>query len=148
MAHRGWSFLGGVLIVSTVTYLNMSTIQILAKDMQDTLNRESRKLQAARSGSKSASTSTSQPGTKRGSPLEGNVRVRRVEDVVTWSTTGRVADRIKKMWNEDIEKSIRKVQKTDWERMGRGFGEHVKRAKERIVGTFERMGEEGGKKST
>src|SRR5579859_2504444 len=144
MATRSWSFLGGLLIVSTITYLNISTIQILAKDMQASLERESRKLQAAKSASKTSATS----GTKTDSDAERGSVTPRIGDLVKWPTTTRVADRIKKMWNEDIEKGIRQVQKTDWERMGRGFKEHMMRAKERMATSFERMGEETKKKST
>lgn len=136
MSSRGWSFVGGLLIVSTITYLNISTITLLSENIQSSLSRESKKLDAAKNRSQQAS-----PDTTVG-------HVPRVGDIVKWPTTTRVADRIKKMWNEDIEKGIRQVQKTDWERMGREFREHMKRARERVATSFERMGEDSTKKST
>lgn len=142
MSTRGWSFLGGLLIVSTITYLNITTITILSKDIQTSLSREAKKLEAAKDKPQSSSSSTS-PGTA--AAADGVVRV---GDIVKWPTTTSVADRIKKMWNEDIEKGIRQVQNTDWERMGRGFKEHMIRAKERMATSLERMGEETKKKST
>jgi|SRR5579859_5263263 len=138
MSTRGWSFLGGLLIVSTITYLNITTITILSKDIQTSLSRESKKLEEAAKAKSTSGTAAS----------AADGQVVRVGDIVKWPTTTRVADRIKKMWNEDIEKGIRQVQNTDWERMGRGFKEHMMRAKERMATSFERMGEETKKKST
>ena len=120
--------------MSTITYLNITTITILSNDIQTSLSRESKKLEAAKAKS-------NQP------PVAEDGQVVRVGDILKWPTTTRVADRIKKMWNEDIEKGIRQVQNTDWERMGRGFKEHMGRAKERMATSFERMGEETKKKS-
>jgi hypothetical protein len=141
---RGWSFLGGLLIVSTITYLNITTITILSKDIQTSLSRESKKLEAA--ANKNKHPSQQQP---QHQSSESSIPAPQMGDIIKWPiTTTRVADRIKKMWNQDIEKGIRQVQKTDWERLGRGFKEHMKRAQERIVTSFERMGEDSTKKST
>jgi hypothetical protein len=139
ISTRGWSFLGGLLIVSTVTYINIQSITIVAKDMQSTLSRESKKLQSA--SKPTASTTTDKFPTDEETLKMG--------DTVKWFTTTRVVDRIKKMWNEDIEKGIRQVQNTDWERMSRGFGEHMKRAQERMATSFARnIGEDTKKKKS
>jgi hypothetical protein len=122
---RGWSFVGGLMVVTTITYLNLTTITVIAKDIQSALIRERKKLDDA--------------AKKPQSP--------RMADIVKWPTPTRVADRVKKMWNEDIEKSVRRMQTTDWERMGRAVEAHMKRAKERMAVSFERMGEDSKKKS-
>ena len=138
---RGWSFVGGLMIVTTITYLNMTTITVIAKDIQTSLIRERKKLDDARNNSiQSSSSTTATTSTPQQPPKLG--------DIIKWSTTTRVADRIKKMWNEDIERSVRRMQNTDWERMGRAVEGHMKRARERIATSFERMGEDSKKNST
>jgi len=134
---RGWSFVGGLMIVTTITYLNMSTITIIAKDIQTSLIRERKKLDDARNASQSTSSTTS-----------ASAQPPKLGDMVKWPTTTRVADRIKKMWNEDIERSVRRLQNTDWDRMGRTVEGHIKRARERISNSFERLGEDSKKNST
>lgn len=126
---RGWSFVGGLMVVTTITYLNLTTITVIAKDIQSALIRERKKLDDA---AKKTQSSPQSP---------------RMVDMVKWPTPTRVADRVKKMWNQDIEKSVRRMQTTDWERMGRAVEAHMKRAKERMAVSFERMGEDSKKKS-
>jgi hypothetical protein len=116
------------MIVTSVTYLNMTAIKAIARDMGMSLERERRKLEAARNLNQTSS-DTPVPAPKR--PL----------DV-------RVSERMKKMWNSDIESTVRRMQKTDWERMGRSVGNHIIQAKERIAGSFERIAEEDGKKKS
>jgi len=133
---KGWPFIGGLLIVTTITYLNMTTITVIAKDFQTKLLKERRRLENARNSQTSGSTDTpvTNPSTNVGS-------------LVKWPSSTRVSDRVKKMWNNDIERSVRRLQNTDWERMGRNVEQHVKRARERIATSFERMGEDSKKKS-
>ena len=133
---KGWPFIGGLLIVTTITYLNITTITVVAKDIQTKLLQERRRLENARNSqiSGSSDTSTTNPSTSVGS-------------LAKWPSPTRVTDRVKKMWNDDIERSVRRLQKTDWERMGRNVGQHVKRARERMATSFERMGEDSKKKS-
>jgi Altered inheritance of mitochondria 5 len=128
---RGWPFLGGMLIVTTVTYLNMTTITAIVSDIQSSLVRERRKLDNARH-------SHAVPDSPETPKADGSVKL---------STSTRVADRIRKIWNEDIERSVRRMQNTDWERMGRAVEAHVKRARERMASSFERLGEDSKKKS-
>jgi hypothetical protein len=128
---RGWPFLGGMLIVTTVTYLNMSTITAIVSDIQSSLIRERRKLDNARH---------SQAG-------PDSLETPKIDSIVKSPTSTRVSDRIKKIWNEDIERSVRRMQNTDWERMGRAVEAHVKRARERMASSFERLGEDSKKKS-
>lgn len=135
---RGWSFVGGLMIVTTITYLNLTTISVIAKDIQSSLIKEREKLDKARASS---------TATKSSRQRSGQVKPARLQDVIRWPTTKRIADRIKKMWNRDIEKSVRRIQKTDWEKVGSAVQGHMKRARERMVTSFERMGE-GSKKST
>jgi hypothetical protein len=138
---RGWSFVGGLMIVTTITYLNMTTITIIAKDIQTSLIRERKKLDDARNNSaQSSSSATTATSSTQDPPKLG--------DIITWPTTTRVADRMKKIWNEDIERSVRRMQNTDWERMGRAVEGHMKRARERMATSFERMGEDSKKNST
>lgn len=120
------------MIVTTITYLNMTTITVVAKDIQTSLQRERKKLDEARTTTTSTPESSRQP---------------RVGDMIKWSATTKVADRIKKMWNEDIEKSVRRLQNTDWEKVGKAVEGHMKRARERMATSFDRMGEDS-KKST
>jgi hypothetical protein len=132
---RGWSFVGGLMIVTTITYLNMTTITAIAKDIQASLVRERKKLDDARNAQAQASGTT-----------DSSQQPAKVGDI-KWATTTRVAERIKKMWNEDIERSVRRMQNTDWERMGRSLESHLKRARERMATSLERMGEDSKKKS-
>jgi hypothetical protein len=125
------------MIVTTITYLNMTTISVIAKDIQSSLVKERKKLDDARTSA--AATTQASPSTEGSRP--------RVKDMISWPTTTRVADRIKKMWNEDIEKSVRRLQETDWEKVGGAVQDHMKRARQRMVTSFERMGEDS-KKST
>jgi len=110
----------------------MTTITVIAKDIQTSLLKERKKLEEAR-------TSTQTPTSESRTP--------RMAEVLSWPTTTRVADRIKRIWNEDIEKSVRRLQKTDWEKVGSAVQSHMKRARERMATSLERMGEDS-KKST
>src|SRR5947207_2103612 len=139
---RGWSFVGGLMIVTTITYINMNTITIIAKDIQTTLIRERKKLDDARNNSSSSSTTAT---TTTASPQQLPPKL---GDIIKWPTTTRVSDRMKKMWNEDIERSVRRMQNTDWERMGRAVEAHMKRARERMATSFKRMGGDSKKNST
>ena len=123
------------MVVTTITYLNMTTITVVAKDIKTSLIRERKRLDDARHSPQQTSTDSPQPPPKVG-------------DMVKWPTPTRIADRVKKMWNEDIERSVRRMQNTDWERMGRTLEAHVKRARERIAASFERIGDDSKKKST
>jgi Altered inheritance of mitochondria 5 len=127
---RGWPFVGGLMIVTTVTYINMTAITAIAKDIQTSLLREKRKLDEARN----PQASTDSPPPSAG--------------LLKWPSSTRVTDRIKKMWNEDIERSVRRMQKTDWERMEKEVEAHMKRARERMSTSFERMGQDSKKNST
>ena len=129
---RGWPFVGGLLIVTTVTYLNMNTITAIAKDIQSSLIKERKKLEEARAG---ASPSPESSDTDKG------------RDHIRFRTT-RVSERIKKMWNQDIERSVRRLQNTDWERMVKSVEARVKRARERMLTSFERMGGDESKKNS
>jgi len=129
---RGWPFVGGLLIVTAITYLNLNTINAAAKDIQVSLARERKKLEAARNAQSAA---------------EEPKKRQKASDVFKWSTVTRVGDRIKKIWNEDIERSVRRMQNTDWERMGKALEVHLKRAQERMVTSFERLGEDSKKSS-
>jgi hypothetical protein len=120
---RGWSFIGGLMIVTTITYLNMELITAKAKAIQSSLARERKKLEEA---------ARNNPNTSENKPMK-------------WATPQQAADRVKKMWNEDIERGIRRMQTTDWERMGRAVEAQMKRAKERVTDSF--SGEDSKKKS-
>ena len=126
---RGWSFVGGLMIVTTITYLNINTIQVVAQDIQNSVIRERKKLEDARNQSPTTSTTRREFG-----------------KVIVWPTPTRVVDRIKQMWNEDIERTVRRMQKTDWERMGKAVEQHMKRAKERMVSSLGRVEEESKKR--
>lgn len=132
---RGWSFVGGLMIVSTITYLNMTTITVIAKDIQTSLIRERKKLDDARN--QSLSPTPSETTASASTPMSNGPG-----GVFKWPSNAKVADRIKKMWNEDIERGIRRIQNTDWERMERNVGGHIKRARERISKSFDRMGQQ------
>jgi hypothetical protein len=121
---RGWPFIGGVLVVTTITYLNMTTITVIAKDIQKSLVREQKKLEAA--------AAKKSPQTK---------------DQFTWPSRERVADRVKKIWNQDIERSVKRMQTTDWERMGKAVEERVERARERVATSMARIREDSKKSS-
>jgi Altered inheritance of mitochondria 5 len=140
---RVWSFVGGLMFVTTITYLNMTTITIIAKDIQTSLIRERKKLDDARNNSTQSTSSTATTTTTASAQQPP-----KLGDIIKWPTTTRVADRMKKIWNEDIERSVRRMQNTDWERMGRAVEGHMKRARERMASSFERMGEDSKKNST
>jgi hypothetical protein len=124
MAPRGWSFVGGLMIVTTITYLNMTQITSVAHAMRETLIVERKRLDAARARSRTASGDTSTVPSAQTPPS-------------IWPSPSRVADRVKKMWNEDIDKSVRRMQNTDWERMGRQAAEQLGRARERMASALE-----------
>ena len=128
------------MVVTTITYLNMTTITVIAKDIQASLIRERKKLDDARNAHQSslpsATTTTTGPTPKK------------LADIIKWPTSTSVGDRIKKMWNEDIERSVKRMQNTDWEKVGRAVEGHVERARKRIYSSFDRMGEDSKKDST
>ena len=111
----------------------MSTITVIVKDIQASLLHERKKLDDARNIS-TATADSPQPA--------------QVGNLFKYPTPARFGDRVKKIWNEDIERSIRRIQNKDWERMGRTLEGHVKRARERMISSFERMGEDAKKNST
>jgi hypothetical protein len=121
---RGWSFIGGLLIVTTVTYLNMSQIKAAAQQFRTLLAEERRKLENARNDSTPTTTGKA--------------------DVASMARTTRVVERIKKIWNEDIEHSVRRIQNTDWEATARAVQTSATHAVERL----RRIGEDSKKKST
>jgi hypothetical protein len=125
---KGWPIIGGLMIVTTVTYLNLTAIKAIARDMRISLESERKKLEAARNLNRTLSDKPV-PAPKR--PIEE-----------------RISDRMKKMWNSDIESTVRRMQKMDWERMGRSVGSHIVQAKERIAGSLERIAEEDAKKKS
>ena len=128
---RGWGFVGGLMIVTTITYMNLTTIGVVAKNIQASLIREQKKLENARNAQTS------------GEPSQPTIAAS-----IKWASPGRVADRIKKIWNEDIERSARRIQNTDWERMGQAVESHMKRARERMASSWERMGSGDSKKDS
>jgi Altered inheritance of mitochondria 5 len=118
----------------------MNSIQVIAKDIRTSLLRERRKLDDARNSSQAVSASaTTTDSAKPATRLGG---------IAKWPTSTRVTDRIKKMWNEDIERSVRRMQTTDWERMGKAVESHMKRARERMITSLGRIGDDSSKKNS
>ena len=115
---RTWAFIGGLLVVSTVTYMNISTIKVVTNDVQRSLIRQRKKLEAARNANNPQSPEIPEP--KKGFA----VFVPSANTIVT---------RIKKTWNEDIERTVRKVQDTNWERMATVTVERFNRLRRRIT---------------
>jgi hypothetical protein len=129
-------FIGGLLIVTTITYLNYTTVLVVAKDIQAALLREQKKLDEAASAARQRHTDVA--------ATRANGDTKTVGDSVKWPTA-RIADRAKKIWNEDIEKSVRRMQDTDWVGMGRAVEGHVKKARERMITSFEKISEDSKK---
>jgi hypothetical protein len=129
-------FIGGLLIVTTITYLNYTTVLVVAKDIQAALLREQKKLDEAASAARQRHTDVA--------AARANGDTKTVGDSVKWPTA-RIADRAKKIWNEDIEKSVRRMQDTDWVGMGRAVEGHVKKARERMITSFEKISEDSKK---
>lgn len=129
-------FIGGLLIVTTITYLNFRTVLVVAKDIQATLLRERKKLDEAANAARQRHTDVA--------AARANGDTKTVGDSVTWPTA-KIADRAKKIWNEDIEKSVRRMQDTDWVGMGRAVEGHVKKARERMITSFEKISEDSKK---
>jgi hypothetical protein len=126
---KGWPIIGGLMIVTTVTYLNITAIKAIARDVRVSLERERKKLEAARNMNKSTSPDQPAPPVKR-------------------SYEERFSGRVKKMWNMDVEATVRRIQKADWERMGKVAGTQMKQAKDRVITSLERLqGEDSKKKS-
>lgn len=115
---RTWAFVGGLLIASTITYMNMSTIQLVTNDFQRKLLRQRKKLEAARNANNPNPSSATEP--KKG--FGGFV-----------PSADTIVTRIKKTWNEDIERTVRKVQETNWERVVSVNTERFNRLRRRIT---------------
>jgi hypothetical protein len=64
------------------------------------------------------------------------------------SIQSRLSDRVKKMWNEDMGRTVQRMKNTEWERMGRVVGGRMVEAKERMAGSIERMRDSSKKESS
>jgi hypothetical protein len=117
---RTWAFVGGLLIVSAVTYINISTIKVVTNDIQSSLVRQRKRLEAARNASAQRQGLPSDPEPKKGFS-------------VFIPSANTIADRIKKTWNEDIERTVRKVQDTNWEKVVIASVERFNRLRQRIA---------------
>jgi hypothetical protein len=126
---RGWPFLGGILIATSLIFMNLTNITTLSSDLRDSLLQQRKKLDEIRS----ATPNEQRPAVD--APAAGA------------GMSSRVGERVKKMWNQDVEKGVRRLQRTDWARVGRTLGEQVKRATERIGTSMGRISEDS-KKST
>jgi Altered inheritance of mitochondria 5 len=133
-------FIGGLLIVTTITYLNFTTVIVVAKDIQAALLREQKKLDEAATAARQRN--TDRAAARAADRANGDSKT--VGDLVKWPTA-RIADRAKKIWNEDIEKSVRRMQDTDWVGMGRAVEGHVKKARERMITSFEKISDNSKK---
>jgi Altered inheritance of mitochondria 5 len=118
---RTWAFVGGLLIVSTVTYINMSTIKVVTYDVRKKLERQQKRLADARNANNPQSSGT---GAEDEEPKKGIS--------LKFPTPTTISTRIKKTWNEDVERTVRKVQNTNWEKVAGKAGERLDRFRRRI----------------
>ena len=64
------------------------------------------------------------------------------------SIQSRLSDRVTKMWNEDMGRTVQRMKNTEWERMGRVVGGRLMQAKQRMAGSIERMRDSSKKESS
>jgi len=127
---RGWSFLGGVLLTTSLLFINLNSVTHLTTSAINTLRVQQRKIDELRSRA------AEQQG-----PLSDQEKRRR-------EVTRRVSERVKKMWNSDIEKAVRRVRDTNWQRLWMFMGQKMRKAGERISESMGRLSSEESKKST
>jgi hypothetical protein len=101
---RSWAFVGGLLVVSTITYINMTSITLLTHDVRKKLERQQKRLAQARN----ANTQTPGTGTEGEQAKKGLIKI---------PTPTSISTRIKKTWNEDVDRTVRKVQNTNWQKV-------------------------------
>ena|SRR5271163_3868354 len=118
-ASRVWPFVGGALGVAAITYVSYRQIRVASSDAVEKMRDMKRQREL-----------------DKGTALEkmGNGSQIQISKAMI-----RLSDRMKKAWNEDIEKSVRRVQNTDWLRMSQDMGKNLKRAQERVSASVQRM---------
>jgi hypothetical protein len=126
---RTWSILGGLLFTSSILYLHHSETSQLYASIRTTLYRQRRKLEDLRAARKER--------------LEQETAHARSNDVPE-----RISSRVKKMWNEDVERVVRRVQNADWRGYAKLVRGGVTRAGGRMSDSFSRLSSEETKKST
>lgn len=117
------------MIVTTVTYLNMTAIKAVGRDMRLSLERERKRLVAARNWNK---------------PLPSDESPK--QPPKNWDE--RLSNRIKKVWNLDVEATVRRIQNTDWERMVKAARAQMTQATDRVAKSVGRLHEEDSKKKS
>jgi hypothetical protein len=118
---RTWAFVGGLLVVSTITYINMSSIKHLTNDFRKKLERQDKRLAQARNANNPQT-----PGT------EGEQASKGFRDFIKFPTPTTMSTRIKKTWNEDVDKTVRKVQNTNWKKLFCNATDRLARFRRRI----------------
>jgi len=104
---RSWAFIGGVLIVSTVTYINMSTIKLITHDVRTRLETQRKRLEETRNAH----------NTQSGGSGAESEQTSKGLGAIKFPTPTSISTRIKKTWNEDVDRTVRKMQNTNWEKV-------------------------------
>jgi len=146
-ASRGMSFLGGVLTVATLTYIGYHRLQGVEIDVTGKLRKigEERQKIWDRLNKYRPKNGNLQDEVKAVDERRGKAMLKLFQDGKPLQWGGHLSVRMKKMWNEDIEKSVRRVQTTDWKRIAENMMVQMERAGKRVWNVIPLLG--GGKEN-
>jgi hypothetical protein len=146
-ASRGMSFLGGVLTVATLTYIGYHRLQGVETDVTGKLRKivEERQKVWDQLNKYRPKNGNLQDEAKAVDERRGKAMLKLFQDGKPLQWAGHLSVRMKKMWNEDIEKSVRRVQTTDWKRIAENMMVQMERAGKRVWNVIPLLG--GGKEN-